>query len=653
MSNPVRGLDTNRLRARLIAVLMVIVTASVTALGAAAVVAFDRAVAPELANRTRLIGSIVRTEIQRTVELGIPLESVGGLESHLAEALESFAEVERISVTTAAGTILAEVHREDAAATFLERTGIGAVVGFRSTAFVLPVIARNEIVGEVAVETSPLFVDIRLREVFLDVLVIALVATILALELALAVTVNSVGKPLDRVLRLLNEQRAGNFTHCIRPGGLSGLGRAAMRLNDHAVDLAERFAALRQHARARVTSSGALIAAGPPQRLRRSDLNDIRLALFLFSVATEIAAAFLPLYARAATRPAWLSPELAAAAPLVLYLLALTALSPFADRLARRFGPRRLFLTTVAPTALSLAAMGLADDLLTITLLRASTGALYALATIACQQYAVRAAAERGSTRPVAAFVAVVYGGVFCGSALGGLLAGRLGFETAFFAGSAIALLSGVLAMRAMSGRAGDPVAPPVRAAAREDPGESGFRLAGLLLGIAVPMHAGVAVFIWYLSPLMLAALGHGPAEIARVVILYYLAQVLIGPAVAQLGETRAGQVSLILAGAAISGLAVLSLLRWEGFWAITASVAGLGFGHALIRAPQTALAIAIAGTPARLGAVRLLERLGALAGLAASAFWLRDFGVEISVQIMAVAVLAGAALFMITRRLR
>src|SRR3546814_8641567 len=64
------------------------------------------------------------------------------------------------------------------------------------------------------------------------------------------------------------------------------------------------------------------VAERRPLRLRLSDINDVRLPLFFFSVSTEIAAAFLPLYARAASRPEWLSPEIAAAAPLVLYLLA-------------------------------------------------------------------------------------------------------------------------------------------------------------------------------------------------------------------------------------------------------------------------------------------------------------------------------------------
>jgi predicted MFS family arabinose efflux permease len=645
-----RGLDRAGLRTRLIGMLVAMVTASVVAVGAAAIAAFDRAVEPELANRTRLIGSIVRSELQRALELGIPFDAIAGLDRYLSETLEKFEEVDRISVTTVSGRTVAVVERPTAPSIF-QRTDLGEVIAFRRTAFVLPILLGNRLVGEITVEISPLFVQTRLRDVFLDVMVIALVAALVALELVLAVAVTSVGKPLDRVFRLLGEQREGNFLHRIRPGGLGGLGRAAVRLNDHAEDLAERLIALPAAVRSRIGATmDARIAEGRPLRLRLSDINDIRLALFLFSVATEIAAAFLPLYARAAARPAWLSPELAAAAPLVLYLVVVAMLSPFGGALARRFGARRLFLASVPPTVLALAAMGFSGSVAGITLWRGVLAVFYATATIACQEYAIRAATDRGSARPVGAFVAVVYGGVFCGSALGGVLAGRFGFEAAFVSGAAITVLSGVLGMVAMRGRAGDPETAPTPSPDGSAPQRwFSARFLALLLGIAVPMNAATAIFIWYLTPLILAASGSGPAEIARVVMLYYLAVVLFGPTVASLSDGRIGPVPLVVSGALASGAALLSLTVWSGFWAVVAAVAGLGLGHTLLRAPLYALALRITGGPgAGLSALRLIERLGAMLGLTASALLLADIGAESSIRALGIAVLSGVALYAI-----
>lgn len=653
MSRLTYDLDRAGLRSRLIQIVAAIVMASVLAVGAASIAAFDRAVEPELANRTRLIGSIIRAELQRTLELGIPLDSIAGLERYLAETLEKFQEVERIAVTNAQGTVVAVAERPRPPSA-LDRTGLGAAITFSQSAFVLPVIEGNRLVGGITIEISPRFVQTRLRGVFLDVMVIALVATLVALELALAVTVSSVGKPLDRIFRLLAEQRDGSFLHRIRPGGLGGLARAAARLNDHAEDLAERLRQLPENLRAHAAAVvDARIADGRPLRLRLSDISDIRLPLFLFSVSTEVSAAFLPLYARAASRPDWLSPEIAAAAPLVLYLLAVAALSPVAGPLARRFGPRRLFLASVPPTVLALVALGLSDSIAAISFWRGLMAVFYATATIACQEYALGAAAGRGSTRPLGTFVAVVYGGVFCGSALGGVVAGRFGFEATFLSGAVLAVLSGCLGFFVMHGRAGDAVAaaalPPVRFALR---GLSNHRFLALLVGIAMPMNAATAVFIWYLTPIVLAASGSGPAEIARVVMLYYLAVVLFAPRVSSLADGRLGPLPLVLLGALASAGALLSLLLWSGFWAITAAVAALGVAHTLMRAPLYALVIRIAGGGAAISALRLAERLGAILGLGASASLLGDFGPQVSITALGIAVLGGLAVYAIIETL-
>ncbi|MCP4385181.1 MAG: MFS transporter, partial [Hyphomicrobiales bacterium] len=437
MKSGFQGHDRDRLRTRPAGVLIATVIVSVIAVGAAAVAAFDRAIEPELANRTRLIGSIIRDEVQTALGFGIPFDAIVGLDPYLSATLQGFDEVDHLTVTSASGQTIAAVRRPAAPSLSLG-TDLGEFITVPETTFVLPILDGNELVGRITVGISRLFVQRRLQGVFLDVIVIALVAAFIALELALAIAVNSIGKPLDRIVRLLREQRDGNFLHRIRPGGLGGLGRVAARFNDHAEDLAERLAALPVAARARIaTTMNASIAPARPLRMRVSDINDIRLPLFLFSVATEIAGAFLPLYARGAARPEWLSPEAAAAAPLALYLIAVAALSPFGGTLARRFGPRRLFLASVPLTVLALVAIGLSDNVVLITLWRGVMAVFYATATIACQEYAIRTAEDRRSTRPFGAFVAVVYAGVFCGTALGGVLAGRFGFEVAFLFGAA------------------------------------------------------------------------------------------------------------------------------------------------------------------------------------------------------------------------
>lgn len=639
-----RELDSGFFRVRLIVLVVGGVTAAVLALGVSALLAFDRAVAPELENRTRLIGAIVRGEIQQAVELGIPVDAIAGLDRHLGETLGRFGEVERIAVRSMAGELLAEAARGGAAGESHFTPAPADVLAVARGSFVLPVLAGNELVGDIVIEVNSRFVQTRLRDIFLDVLVVALVASVIAVELVFALAHGTVGRPFDRVLRLLREQREGIFAHVVGGGGLGGLGRAAARFSDHALDLARRLATLPAATRAGlVARAGIRVDADGPRLLRLSDVADIRLALFLFSVGTEVATAFLPLYARDAGRPPWLSSELAAALPLLVYLLAIAIMSPFAGALARRFGPRRLFVGVLAPAAVTLLGMGLSTSVVGITAWRAGLALCYALGTIACQEYALRAAAGAGRAAPIGVSVTVIFGGVFCGSALGGLLAERFGFAVAFAAGAVTVLAAALPALLSMRGEAGDAVAPapaPAAVAVRRGWG----RLAVLLLAVAVPANATTAIVVWYLSPLLLAELGSGPAEIARVVMLYYLVVMLVGGTASQLADHRVGPLPLVVGGALVSAAALLHLSTRVDFWGTVLMLVLLGIGHAMLRAPMHALALRIGGADGgALSALRLGERIGALLGLLVSAVLLGHTGIAGTIAAVGWTVLCGA----------
>ena len=634
-------------RSRLFLVLLTLVAATLLAAGSHVIGAFDRAVAPELNKRTRLIGIIVRTELQRALELGQQLDAIAGLESYLSTTLDKFGEVDAIVVRAADGKPVAAAHRLAAGARPAAAVPAGVQSVVEQGSYVLPILDRNRLVGEIQIDTSPTFVRTRLREVFLDVMVIALVATLLAVELTLMVIAASVTGPQARVLHLLDAQRAGDFTQVVQPGGIGGLARAAARLNDHAEDLAERWGELSSAAQAKMKSSldGAIVN-GRTTLLRMSDVGDIRLPLFIYVIASEVAVAFLPIYSRTLARPDWLTPAMAAALPLVCYLFAAALLTPFSGRLSRRFGARNLFLWSIPATVVSLVALALATQVIEVALWRGAMAVCYATATIACQEYAI-GSADAGSARPMGAFVAVVYGGVFCGAALGGVIAGRFGFQAALLCGAAAAVVAGILGALTLQGSAGQPVPATVTvgtaAAWRPD-----RRVAALLLGLAVPMSATTAVFVWYLTPLLLTESGSGPAEVARVVMLYYLAIVLFGPAVIAQSDGRVGPRNLVVLGAAIAGLGLLSLSAWSGFWAVTAAMAVLGLGHTVMRAPLYAWARRIDPGGASIMPLRLAERIGAILGLGLCAFLLPVLGADAGIRSLGIVTLAGMTAFVV-----
>lgn len=625
-----QGSAKGRIRLRLAVVLTAVITLTVITFSMFTLAAFDRAIAPEVQDRTRLIGTLIRLEIQRTLELGIPISALGGLDSYIEETIADFPEVHRIAIMASNGTTIAEIAREQSEPALLSGR-LGERIGIRGRSFRFPVLVGSNVVGAIVIDGSAQFAETRLQDVMLDVGVLAVAILLIGVELTLVAASASIWKPRARLMSLLAEQRAGIFRHVVRETGVQSLKRIVARLNDHVVDL---------HARGKTGTAS-------PARLRLSDLNDIRLPLFLFALATEITASFLPIYAADGTRPAWMPHAAAAAAPLFLYLFAVAVMSPPAERLAERYGPRRLFLYAIPLAIAGLAVMALSDGVAGITLGRGLIALVYALAIAACQSYAIRSSTS-GAGRPSSAIVGTIFGGAFCGSVIGGVIAGRFGYPAAVASGMIFALGAALAGNYAMRGTAGDPrpesdTDTPCKAVEAKDP----VRFSLLLVGVAIPASAVTAIFIWYLTPLLLSAEGLRPADIARVVMLYYLAAILIGPVASEISGRLGSDTVPVMTGILVAAAALLSLAAWSGDRALTAAVLGVGIGHALMRAPLLDLAIGFAGGSVKaVGLVRMAERLGAMAALAAAAFFITGAAGWTLPAILGIVTTAGGFMF-------
>ncbi|MFC3283487.1 MFS transporter [Litchfieldella rifensis] len=588
---------------------------------------FEADLKPEFESRSQLIGAIVREDLESALDLGLELGAIAGTEAYLDQVIAQFEEVERITLLDRAGTEVAVATRNtEAGPEPLIRPDLSA------DSVTHMILRRNTIIGELRIDLNPHVAETHLTDVFLDIGVIGLIAVLLSFELVIWVTAGAVGKPLDRVDTLLRQQVAGQFTHVIPPRDAGSLARIAWRLSDRAQDVAARQTAA-------------------VKRLGQAYFVDVRMPAFLFSLGTEISTAFMPIYAREAGGAEWLAGDLAATAPLVTYLLALAIIAPFGGTLTDRIAPRDLFLTCVPLTAAAMVGVGLSGGVLGIAFWHGVMALIYGVATVACLEYAIRTAPEDADAQAVGSFLFVLIAGAFCGSALGGVLADRMGPAPTFFVGAGLVFLSGLLGAGTLVRDVGK------RTTASEQVSQEGhgwavfanLRVPTLILGVAVPVNVGMSVFVWYLVPVILDDSGTRMANIGRVVMLYFLARMLGGPVASRLADGRIGRMPLLFAGMALAAVAFLSLSFWSGIYAMALSVVILGIGNAICDAPQYAEAIKLAETSdvhgARnrvLGTLRLVERLAAIAGLLACAMVVETVGYDQAVASLGWLMLAG-----------
>jgi predicted MFS family arabinose efflux permease len=639
-------------------------------LGALSLHAFNRAIEPELANRAGLVGSIVRASIQRALDLGMSLNQLVGTDVYLEHILDDFPEISFIAIVGADGTIAFAAGKLGDAdrATLAANAGLATEATDRATIRTYPVRAGGALAANIAVGVDRAFIARQFQDVFLDVGVVVLVAILLAFEIMLALVGITVTAPLDRLDELLDEQARGDFSRRHSGRGRSAAGRFAASLLQRAEDLNARYERLTTRlasgarnaaAAARLRTLAQRFGFGEQRAhtLQRKNVNDIRLPLFLFATAEELSKPFLPLYIRAAENSfPWLGEQIVITLPLITYLAALVLLSPFSGQLASRFGFRRVFLTAVLPVAASHIGMSLAANVAEIAVWRGVAGAGYALATIACQEYVLGFVAAQHRARALGVFVTVIIGGTFCGTAVGGVLADRLGRSNVFLVGACLTLLAGALALRLLA-----PDAGTAGAARRPVPLPQYFaplrnaRFLALLSGVAIPANVLMAAFLWYLVPLVLADFGARTSDIGRAVMLYYLLILLLGPAVAHLVDVAARPASMAGAGAVLSGLGLLVPSVWSGPWPVVAAICAAGVAHAAIKTPQVVVALGIAerdlphlGPAPVLGSLRLFERVGSIAGLLLTALLATRFGYAQTIGLTGLFVLIGAVAFVI-----
>lgn len=636
--------SASTLRVGLFVSLLLAMVLSVTIQSLMVLSAFDQAVAPEIETRTKLLGSFIRTEIQNQLQLGIPIDAINGLDRYLDDTMLQFDEVRKIAVFNERGNVIAVAERQTERS-LLQESGLGEAIGVRGKSVRLPILYGNAVVGDIRVETSAQFIETRLKSVFLDIVVLAFVVLLIGIEFTFAIVAASIWKPMGRVAAVLKSQGSGDFRHTISERGVARLSRAAEWLNDQARDLARRISVPE-----RLAAQGYLVVKGTPLRLRFSDVFDVRLSLFLFAIATEVTSSFMPIFARSVDRPEWLSAELAAAVPTIIYITALAIVAPFAGGVAKRFGARRVFVAAACIAGIALAGMGLSSSLVGVTLWRGVMAVFYGLATVCCHQYALSVDAERGESRASGAFAAMIMGGAFCGTVLGGVISGRLGFGSALLFGAGLAVLAAILGYAAMNGRAGVAVKEDTQPKTTEGSTPSQQRtLVGVIVGVSIPMAISAVVFIGYLTPLMLSAEGRGTADISRVIMLYFLVAIIAGPMVNGLAKGVGGLAVQILLGALVTATSLAIMQIASGFLVHTLVVVGVGLGHTLIRAPLGSLISQLAGTGAlAMNILRLAERAGALMGLVAGALILPSLGSGIALLCLSILVYAGAIVFVV-----
>jgi len=637
-----------------------LIIGSALILGLLTIGTVKQSIEPEIANRTTLMGTVINQNIQRAVNAGVPLAKLVGAEQYFGNFLQEFPEVAYIGVAT--GRIILEAGKRQVDV-YGPRRSSKDVVAY-------PIKSGDEQIGYIIIDVDTGYIAREFENVLLDLAVVALVAILLAFEVLVVMMSASLTAPFNRLQQLVTLQAAGDFSKRIESKGRLAVNLMGALLSERAEALHSAFA----RAWAMIAPGGvdhrSQMLNGLKSRYRLSThrpglmvfsyLNDIRLPLFLFAAADELPLAFFPLFARAANNPlTWLDLGVVISLPLAGYLIAIMAGSPYTRPLADRFGHRKLILLAVVPTIAAHIGLYLSTNVIEIVLYRTIAGFGYAIVTLACQDYVIDVVPKALRTRSLGIYSGVLFAGIFCGTAMGGVLADRLGYDAVFLVSAVLVLVSGLFVYRLLPGQrlaqstatqAADRTSSSIWAPLRS------YRFSSLIFGIAIPANVLTQAFISYLVALYLNELGASSADTGRTLMVFFLMIAFMGPAAARLTDGRFDPALVVVLGAIVSGLALLMGAAWESQLGIFMAVWIAGIGHGMVRGPQVSVAMSIAeadlaylGSNAVLGSLRTLERGGSIIGLVLIALLSSYLGYAVAIGAMGVLVLAGSAVFVIS----
>ena len=358
----------------------------------------------------------------------------------------------------------------------------------------------------------------------------------------------------------------------------------------------------------------------------------IRPAVFLFVFAEALSISFLPLYAGEIYRPLWgLSKEVIIGLPISAFML-FTALSfPVGGALADTLGHRKAFVVGAAVTATGLVLTGTANDILTLIIYRSIAGTGFGILFITAQSYVVSTTSISNRAEGMAIFLSAFYGGTLCGSAIGGMVAERIGFPILFYSGAAITFISVFFIYFFMTEQPDSGFQTVKKSGAGKIfqqfvsllplPRDfikllSNRNFAALTLCQSIPNKICLIGFVYYLAPLFLKSLGSGQSDIGRYIMGYSLMMILFSQTVSKWSDRHFTTKPFIFWGGVLSGLSLIPFFFFTNTWMVAIGIIMLGLSHTISVSNQAKMAshlnaVKEIGVGPGLGVYRQMERLG------------------------------------------
>ncbi|MDJ0783469.1 MAG: MFS transporter [Desulfosarcinaceae bacterium] len=300
-----------------------------------------------------------------------------------------------------------------------------------------------------------------------------------------------------------------------------------------------------------------------------------------------------------------------------------------------------------------------APDVINFIFSRAITGTGYGLALMASQGFVIEFSDTRSKAQGLAYLFAGIYAGSLCGGATGAMLADRFDYNSVFFAGALI--LFGVIGYSFIFMR--DGMRKPQRYSIPNQvpaaPTKKVFRfltnriVIALVFFSSLPAAIAVVGFLNYFSPIYLHRIGASQSTIGRILMIYGICLIYIGPLVSKYVDASNKKRLYVFMGCALGSMAFLTFNVIEGLIAASVSMLLLGLSSSFVLASQSAYTLRLSvteelGAGKSIGIFRSTSRIGQVLGPIVFSWLILSTNIEAGITYFGLAYFVFAIIFLL-----
>lgn len=401
-----------------------------------------------------------------------------------------------------------------------------------------------------------------------------------------------------------------------------------------------------------------LLMGGNGLHAMASKAEFMRPVIFGCLFGTEIAMSYVPIrIGELGLELFGLPPDVVSGLPISCELFMAGTAMLIGGAWSQRRGWRPMLITGIVFACAGSLVSWLANGPLPFILSRGIAGFGYGFINLSAQVFVIAHSPTNQRARNLAFMFAGLYAGSLCGSALGGLVADRLGYAAVFPASAMLLLLLTVLLVRTMPHKTWT----PELSTERFDLSEalrfvSDRRMGSLLLFFIIPNALITVCLFQFFVPLSLSQSGTSPASIGRVFLVYCLIVMFAGPVFGTIIDRSKKMHLPLFLSLVLAAVSVLLLLVCDGLLGALCSMAVLAVSTGISSNGQGAYALSLPaaerfGKSRTMGIYNVAMRAGQVLGPLCLGVMMAVWDTQTALIILTTGTLACAALFFVFSR--